>query len=273
MTKLTAQQTQDVIKLITTEVAARITAEVTPLKEELTKALADSIEKDKKITELTARIDALEKNAGRIGGTNVAANEEEDDDSLWSSVLKRGAKKNNEVIMMAKIANEQREKSRKENNIVISGVAECTDQNKCKAHDEKVNLILDKHGLSRDDVKNQTRLKKKRTTVSSTTTTADSNASPSLILLEFNSIGNQQTAIRNSNELRQENDFKKVYINPDKTLNERILDKKLREVRNDRNSKFTSVHSDGSGRHYTERNGKKLYWGIRSGQLQLVECH
>ena len=71
---------------------------------------------------------------------------------------------------------------------------------------------------------------------------------PFLILLEFNTDGNQQTDIRVSNELRY--DFKKVYINPDKTLNERNLDKKFRKVR--RNSKFTSVHPDISGRHINE---------------------
>jgi hypothetical protein len=56
-------------KLIATEVAVRITPNATQIKAELIKALGDSYEKDKKITELSARIDALEKNAGRLGST------------------------------------------------------------------------------------------------------------------------------------------------------------------------------------------------------------
>ena len=70
--------------------------------------------------------------------------------------------------------------------------------------------------------------------------------------------------------MRDDANFKKIFINPDKTLNERVLEKKLREERDKRNNALPLAHEN--GRRYKERNGKKLYWGIRWGELQLVEC-
>ena len=222
---------------------------------------------------LTAEVERLSKNENGNGVTP-----ESNKEYPYSSAIKKGLRKENEVIMMAKIAKEQREKSRKENNVVISGLAECLEKEPSaiqKHDDDLVDSVLSKLGLSRDNVKKQTRLKKRAIRANPSASNSDSangnvsSTKPSPILLEFNSSDDQVTALKNSYSLRSE----KVYVNPDRTLNERILERNLRAERDKKNKALPNEFPNSPGRRFKEKNGKKYYYGIRWGELQLIECH
>ena len=236
------------------------------------KSETESAEKDNRIKELEKKVEALEKKNSELLKTNGTS------EKAWSDLFKTGKKKESDLINIAAFNREQKEMKRKENNIVISGVAESSDLDEAarkKHDDEKVDIILDKLGLARDNVKNQTRLKKRinnRQSVSSSSSANNESSNVPLIVLEFKEIEHQQLALKNSRELKNDENFKKVFINADKTPAERYEEKKLRETRNKENAKLPLEVAGKPGRRYLEKNGKKWYWGIRWGKLVLVEC-
>lgn len=236
------------------------------------KSESESAEKDNRIKELEKKVELLEKKNSELLKTNGTS------EKAWSDLFKTGKKKESDLLHIAAFNREQKEMKRKENNIVISGVVECSDTDEAakKQHDEeKVDVILGKLGLSRENVKNQIRLKKRtnnRQATATNSTTNNEKSNEPLILLEFKESEHQQLALKKSRELKGDVNFEKVFINADKTSAERFEEKKLRETRNKENAKLPLVMEGQPGRRYLEKNGKKWYWGIRWGRLLLVEC-
>lgn len=78
----------------------------------------------------------------------------------WSKVFNSSNKgsSDNDVILLATIEKEKRNKSRIENNIVLSGVIESENDT---LENQKVDEILIALNLKREDVAKQTRLKKR----------------------------------------------------------------------------------------------------------------
>ena len=98
----------------------------------------------------------------------------------WSNLFKNTSNDSLNVIM-AKVSNENREKERIENNIMISGVSESETRTEdaIKKHDEEeVDKILQILELSRDEIKKQTRMKKNP---SKTTEPANASKDPTLM--------------------------------------------------------------------------------------------
>jgi hypothetical protein len=94
------------------------------------------------------------------------------------------------------------------------------------------------------------------------------------LLVKLDTIENQKIAVQNSKKLKEIQEYKTVYINIDKTENERILESKLRVERNKRNAALPNEIDGTDGRlRYNDFNGKKYYWGIRSGELKWVQIH
>ena len=97
---------------------------------------------------------------------------------------------------------------------------------------------------------------------------------PELVNVQLDSNETRQKAIKNCKKLRENSDYNNIYINLDKTINERNIDFNLRKERNERNSKleFEAEEVNGSGRQrYTIYKDKKYYWGIRNSSLKWIE--
>lgn len=74
--------------------------------------------------------------------------------------------------------------------------------------------------------------------------------------------------MKNAKKLSQNENFKKIYINNDRTASERALDRELRAERKKRNELLPDeVTEDGKKLKYKIENSKKWYWGIRNDKL------
>ncbi|RNA16427.1 hypothetical protein BpHYR1_006396, partial [Brachionus plicatilis] len=128
----------------------------------------------------------------------------------------------------------------------------------------KVDEVLKILKMDRSSVKSQRRISWKKKNTDNSGKTIDK------IIVEFKDLIGKQTAMKNASNLR-DSSFKHVFINPDKTSDERELEYKLRKERNERNDKLP----EGDGRHrYGTKNGRKFYWGIRFNKLKeiYIEC-
>jgi hypothetical protein len=93
-----------------------------------------------------------------------------------------------------------------------------------------------------------------------------------LIIVELADRDARQLALSNTNRLAQSNEFRKVFVNPDRTLSERTLVKKLREEKIARNNKlpFTEDVNDRVFKYGKFQDGKRWFWGIRGASLVKV---
>ena len=222
------------------------------------------IEKDTIINELRTEINLL-KTTHSTTATSAA-----NSGIAWSNLFKNTTNESLNVIM-AKVSNENREKEKIENNITISGVTDSEDRTETVSnmHDEdEVDKILAVLELSRDDVKKQSRIKRNPPRTP-TATTATISKEPMLIRLEFKEKHFQQKALQNAKKLKDEEEMGKIYINPDRTILERLADQKLRQERNLRNQSLEN-ESQGRLRYSVDANSRKYYWGIRGGTLKRI---
>jgi hypothetical protein len=98
-----------------------------------------------------------------------------------------------------------------------------------------------------------------------------------MIVVEFKDETAKNTALRGAKTLRTNESLKKVYINPDKTPSERVLEATLRTARDEKNKSLTHVKDGTEGRHRYDilpaghpKAGKKYYWGIRWNELRQI---
>jgi hypothetical protein len=184
-------------------------------------------EKDTIINELRTEINKL-KTTNSTTATSAA-----NSGIAWSNLFKNTTNESLNVIM-AKVSNENKEKEKIENNITISGVTECENRSETESnkHDEdEVDKILEVLELTREDVKKQSRIKRNLPRTPTATTTPISKE-PTLIRIEFKEKHFQQKALQNAKKLKEEEEMGKIYINPDRTILERLADQKLRQERN-----------------------------------------
>lgn len=94
-----------------------------------------------------------------------------------------------------------------------------------------------------------------------------------MIIVEFKDHATQQLALSNSHKLK-DTEFSKVYINPDRTEDQRRLD---RENRIDRNSLNDALPEKGQGRHRYgvesnegNRKGFRYHYGARYGTVKKI---
>jgi hypothetical protein len=176
--------------------------------------------------------------------------------------------KETEVVMMAKITNEFNNKKRIENNIIISGVADHT------ILDKQINEENDKQTIEiiLKAIKPDFLITNAKRIIRLTKNTKRPEGPPDLILVELDNKETQNFMIKNSKNLKDNINFKNIFINKDKTANERLFDSELRKVRNTRNAALAQEVEGTNGRQrYNLHNGKKYYWGIRSGELKWIE--
>ncbi len=170
---------------------------------------------------------------------------------LLSSIVGNKAKSNvshlpiqpvNDATIIHNINREKTKQNKIENNIIISGVKKSikTIEKEIEQDDKVVvKSIMEQLGINYNEVKQFKRLRRK---------IQSENLNAETILVEFWSFDVKTYAIKNCKKLRQDNKFKGIYINPDRTENERTNDYQLRLERNERNSKLDQVVEGSNGR-------------------------
>ncbi|RNA34349.1 hypothetical protein BpHYR1_002845, partial [Brachionus plicatilis] len=149
----------------------------------------------------------------------------------WASVISNSKKPESTMVMIANVRKELSETERIQNNVVISGAGYSESEDTDK---ERVNEVLEVLNLDRDQVKYQRRIK-------------SANGSPlDKIVVTFKETKFKQQAISKSKDLKDRTGFEQVYVNPDKTQCERVLERNLREERNRRNQELKEALKGGT---------------------------
>jgi hypothetical protein len=181
----------------------------------------------------------------------------------YASVVSRNQKKTEtDVALLAKVQSEMEEKKKIEKNIIVSGLPESfgEDAEEVKENEDAlVSELLAELKIPNDSYKRYVRIKKK-------TAQTQSNDKSSLLLIEFNNYNLQATALANASLLRDNPKFEKIYVNPDKTFAERVIEAQRRKERNELNKQLPYVSNNGIHRYGIE-NGKRFYYGIRHGRI------
>lgn len=227
--------------------AANLDVWLVTLQERVTKMEAEILAKDTIIATLNEKVSNLEK-------SNVKAMD-------WSKIFTTNKKSTpEEVVFLAKVAQEAKDKSNKEFNVVLNGVKEKSGTGTLdERHDHdklETNKILTAISMDHTKVKNIYRAKKKQ-----------NSQTPGIIIVEFHEKEDQIKALKQAKALKEIEDFKNIYINKDLTIAEAQFEKELRTVRDKKNGELTL----GEGRlKYGVINNQEYYWGIRWGTVKKI---
>ncbi|CAF1072430.1 unnamed protein product [Brachionus calyciflorus] len=126
-------------------------------------------------------------------------------------MLTKNAKKSDaEIFILSKVHAELKEKSKIENNIIVSGFEEPSDaEGSLDQEEEIVDDLLVSLKVEKNKVKRFTRLRRKGG--------KNDQNKPDLLLNEFTDNKTQVKALNSASNLRECSKYNKVYINPDKT--------------------------------------------------------
>ena len=160
--------------------------------------------------------------------------------------------------LVTQMRSEIKERESIEDNIIISGIKlKGVSEEEIEKNDIKqVDTILSVLNLSRDKVETQSRIKAKNATKTN------------LILIKFKDRLHGQSALKEATKLRGRKEFDGIYLNKDKTKNERVVERDSRQDRNKRNALLGD--KNGEGKSIGTYQGKKFYWGIRYGELKRI---
>lgn len=171
----------------------------------------------------------------------------------YKSLFDSEKKSPDNQLFISSMNKEIKEKSRIENNIVISGI-KADDTN---SDQNKVTEILNILDIEYKTVKKFRRIYRKK----QTTKSGEALKEFELVVVEFNDISNKIKAIDNSKKLKGIKD--NVYINADKTEAEREYEMSLRHERNKRNIALPHQSVSNPRHRYGIRKDKSLYyWAI-----------
>ncbi|RNA19315.1 hypothetical protein BpHYR1_017970 [Brachionus plicatilis] len=95
----------------------------------------------------------------------------------------------------------------------------------------------------------------------------------SKLVVELQDSESRNKALSRSRELYKSTQFKGIFLNKDKTLAERKLDKALRDKKKERNNDLPYIETDANGktlRYKKGKNSKRWFWGIRNETLVWV---
>ena len=177
----------------------------------------------------------------------------------------------NDAALVKRVEIEKGKQNKLECNLIISGLKDSiklTIQEKSDDDIVMVKKIMNEIGIDSTRIVKTIRIQRKDKN------TANYPNIPELVNVQLDSNETRQKAIKNCKKLRENSDYNNIYINLDKTINERNIDFNLRKERNERKSKleFEAEVVNGSGRQrYTIYKDKKYYWGIRNSSLKWIE--
>ena len=180
------------------------------------------------------------------------------------SDLFKDNKSSNDIHMsiVKKLDSHLQQKSKIENNIVITGVKE-SETNDDK---EQVSKIMTTIGIDPTKILRTRRIRR------SPTSKNKDKPKLEMIIAEFNDQPTQQAALTNSYKLKDNETLKGIFIHPDRTLQEQILDNNLRKDRNDKNEALP--HGEGRHRYDVESSGNKakfrFHYGVRFAKVVKI---
>lgn len=218
-------------------------------------AKQEDLEKEKKrIDDLLIRIQALEDLNKTLNKENKELKEllklksEKESTPSWSEIVLKNVKKTQEQInIINTITHENREVAYKSDKVIISGIplSEGKDIAEKKVNDKKkIEDLFEAIGVRKSDIgrvfRRTTRNKEK----------------PALIVVDLYHNEIRQNVLKASKKLKDITQYKNVYINPDLTVAQQNLGKKLRDIRKEENRKLPP--------------NANYYYGIRSDRVVKI---
>jgi hypothetical protein len=222
------------------------------------------VEKNQIVTNLTTEVSNLKKKtptfasllASSIGGDRSGANEQE-------------------AVLLSSVRREVSEAAKIEKNIIINGVAVAQGNIEAQAeHDRKsATNVLKELGVDSSKISRITRLVKSSSSTNNNAATSVNSASannlrPPSLLVVLTDKESKIKAVNNATNLRAKAAFNGIYVNPDKTKNDRISEYQLRTECRRLNNEFDE--EDQYSRKFGRHSGKPFYWGIRSERITRI---
>ena len=174
------------------------------------------------------------------------------------------------AVILNQVNMEQNERTKRENNLVISGleIEDCQDENLRKLEAEKkIVKVLEKVDSSITDasILVKTSIIKKR-----------NESSKQLILITFKDKSVRDNILKNSKRLSETEYKNTVFVNADLTRAEREIERDLRKKQKEENSKLTKQFTNSKFKfgEFKNKEGNTVYfyWGRRNGQLKRIFC-
>lgn len=217
-------------------------------------AKQEDLEKEqKRIDDLLIRIQALEDSNKILKKENKELKDEllklkGKNETSWSQIVLKNVKKTQEQIdIINTITHENRDIEDKSNKLVVSGIpiSEGNDLNEKKEKDiKKVQDLFEAIGVEKSAFLNVFRR---------TTRNKDK---PALIVVNLRYSEDRNIILKAAKQLKEINNYRNVFINPDLTVAQQNLAKKLRDIRREENAKL-SKDSD-------------HYFGIRNDRVVKI---
>ena len=158
---------------------------------------------------------------------------------------------------------------KKEKNVIVFGIPENyegDDNEKIQADKKSIEKIFD--ALNIKSAVGEYKFKRIKTKNQSPNSTGP-------VIIEFESSIQKFKVLKASKQLNRTGDHKNIFINPDRTIAELEVEKKLRAERNHKNSELEHTNANGlKFGKFSFSEGKEpedFYWGIRNAKLQRVK--
>jgi hypothetical protein len=270
MTNLTTEQ----LKQAKTAAKAEVDQAVKPLEERMKTLETHVMALLKENEELKLKVAKLEqhecqKESSELEAAPLASR-------LMSSLFKLNDKPNvPQASVLDVVRMEESEIKKKEKNIVLFGVKTSTNASpdeRAKYDRDEVNKIISEIGIKAEKIARIHRIRPKQQSssesptiaVSATSSSVSSSASASStntlatpIIVEFRSKDTVTQALKSSKKLRENVEYRSVYINPDYTQSQREFNKRLVALKKEKNDALSQ-----DARHY---------FGIRDNQVVRIE--
>ena len=171
-------------------------------------------------------------------------------DALWSTIAKRNVKKSTEQLKVINVmADEGKERSKKEKNIIVFGLKESTKGtiSEKKSDDmEEINRIRQVLALQNENIEGNFRLNAKDT----------SKPKPLVIVLKDKETRNK--FLQAAKKLKASDEHRDVFLGPDLTEAQRLQYKELVKIRDKKNERLNGEEKD------------KKIWCIRDNEVVLL---
>jgi hypothetical protein len=241
------------------------------------KSETESADKDNRIKKLEEKVEALEKKNSELLKRNANSdNSNSKGTALDFSKINWSTSKASSVIVN-QIDLEKNERSKRENNLFISGLELTLDDGeKSELSEEEIEQKIMPifkeidNEFKRENIKKTTKVRINRNKKKGT---GPSNDSPTKVnaIIEFSEKASRDEILKNSKVLVKNCQYKsKVFINPDLTRAQRMEHRDLRIKAKELNSKLTETIQDSTFKYGKLNNGKYFFWGIRDGILKKI---
>ena len=209
------------------------------------KLLVKDKEFNKMKTDLEKKITALEVKVTTLEENKSPSISHEDIKDSWANAVKKTTSTPQQMLMINTMVNETKERERREKNVVIFGIKASVNNDDSLARTEDTEAIK-KVFCDLDvnvEVKNVFKLR-----------TRNSKPPPFVVVLKQESERNE--ILRKARNLRNLNNYEKVFINPDLTMAERYKAKVLRDECKLKNGTISD---------------ENFYYGIRNDKVIKIQ--